>query len=84
MHWPSGLTAFGAAEWFCQSRNGPMPGTACTQAANRLPRPAMHAAARTLQPELRSGFAGLSDGAAATLDTLLDLQARIWRTTSCV
>jgi hypothetical protein len=49
-------------------------GVACAQAANRLPRPGMHAAARALSPELSAGFAGLSDGAAATLDALLDLQ----------
>jgi len=43
------------------------------QASNRLVRPHMHAAACSAAPELRSGLRGLSDGAAATLDALLDL-----------
>ncbi len=33
----------------------------------------MHAAVCATAPELRSGLRGLSDGAAATLDSLLDL-----------
>lgn len=33
----------------------------------------MHAVACAVAPELRSGFHGLADGAAATLDSLLDL-----------
>ncbi|CAL8462818.1 g2352 [Coccomyxa elongata] len=45
----------------------------CLQASNRLVRPHMHAAACATAPELRSGLRGLSDGAAATLDSLLDL-----------
>lgn len=44
------------------------------QAANRLPRPGMHAVARRVSPEINSGFVGLSDGACATLDALLELQ----------
>ena len=43
------------------------------QASNRLVRPHMHAAVCATAPELRSGLRGLSDGAAATLDSLLDL-----------
>jgi hypothetical protein len=34
----------------------------------------MHAAACAASPELRGGFRGLSDAAAATLEQLLDLQ----------
>ncbi|EIE26312.1 TRAUB-domain-containing protein [Coccomyxa subellipsoidea C-169] len=45
----------------------------CLQASNRLVRPHMHVAACAVAPELRSGFHGLADGAAATLDSLLDL-----------
>lgn len=43
------------------------------QASNRMLRPHMHAAASAIAPELRSGMHGLADGAAATLDSLLDL-----------
>ncbi|BDA50915.1 Protein AATF [Coccomyxa sp. Obi] len=45
----------------------------CLQASNRLVRPHMHVAVCATAPELRSGMRGLSDGAAATLDSLLDL-----------
>ncbi len=48
-------------------------GDLCVQASNRLVRPHMHAVACAVAPELRSGFHGLADGAAATLDSLLDL-----------
>lgn len=43
------------------------------QAANRLAQPHMHAAACSIRPELRSGYCGLADASAATIDQLLDL-----------
>lgn len=43
------------------------------QGANRLVRPHMHTVACQVSHELRGGFRGLSDGAAAALDQLLDL-----------
>ncbi len=33
----------------------------------------MHAAACSVRPELRSGYSGLADASAATIDQLLDL-----------
>ena len=43
------------------------------QGANRLAQPHMHPVACSINPGLQSGFRGLSDGSAATLDQLLDL-----------
>ena len=43
------------------------------QAANRLAQPHMHAAACSVWPELHSGYCGLADASAATLDQLLEL-----------
>ena len=43
------------------------------QGANRLAQPHMHPVACSINPGLQSGFRGLADGSAATLDQLLDL-----------
>ena len=43
------------------------------QATNRLAQPHMQAAACSVRPELRSGYRGLADASAVTIDQLLDL-----------
>ena len=46
---------------------------AVMQGANRLAQPHMHPVACSINPGLQSGFRGLSDGSAATVNQLLEL-----------